>query len=179
MGEVISSGSPLILADPGAALFDVRGVDITARVTDKEGIESWIPHRGDMSLLDGVVYANEGCKEVVGIKQVRDGEFWVPGHFPDVPLLPGVLMIEAAAQLMCWMFNYRRGIPSPAAFLRINECVFRNSVTVGDDLYILVKEVKFGGRGYVAAAQGIIDGKIAFEAEMRGMVLPEKKARGQ
>ena len=177
MGEVVSSGSPLILADPGAALFDVSQIDVSARVCGKEGIHEWIPHRGDMSLLDAVVYTGPGYKEVVGLKQVREGEVWIPGHFPDLPLLPGVFMVEAAAQLMCWMFNVRRGEPSPAAFLRITDCSFRNSVTVGDDLYILSKEVKFGGRGYVAAVQGIIEGKIAFEAELRGMVLPERKAK--
>lgn len=177
MGEAVSSRSPLFLADPSAALFDVRGIDIGARVCGKEGIHEWIPHRGDMSLLDAVVYVGEGHKEVIGLKQVREGEVWIPGHFPDLPLLPGVFMVEAAAQLMCWMFNVRRGEASPAAFLRISECSFRNSVTVGDDLYILAKEVKFGGRGYVAAVQGIIEGKIAFSAELSGMVLPERKAR--
>lgn len=177
MGEAVSSRSPLVLPDPGAALFDVRAVDVAARVCDKDGIHAWIPHRGDMSLLDAIVHAGEGYREVIGLKQVREGEVWIPGHFPDLPLLPGVFMVEAAAQLMCWMFNIRRGECSPAAFLRINECSFRNSVTVGDDLYILAKEVKFGSRGYVAAVQGIIEGKIAFSAELSGMVLPERKAR--
>ena len=175
MGEVLSFDSPLALADAEALLFDTSGIDVSARVCGKDGIHKWIPHRGDMSLVDAIVHTNEAGTELVGLKNVREGEFWIPGHFPEMPVLPGVLMVEAAAQLMCWMYNNKRGVLSQAAFLRIGDCSFRNGVTVGDDLYFLVKELKFGSRGFSARVQGLIENKIAFEADLRGMVVPDSK----
>lgn len=178
MGDAVTSGSPLSLEDPSALLFDCSGVDHAARLDDKDGIHAWIPHRGDMSLLDAIVYRNADSTEIVGLKEVREGEFWIAGHFPDMPIMPGVIMVEAAAQLMCYMFNVKRNEPCPGAFLRINECTFRNGVTVGDDLYILAKQLRFGSRGYSAEVQGLVNNKIAFEAELRGVVLNERKAPG-
>ncbi|MEO0629936.1 MAG: hypothetical protein AAFY46_04315 [Planctomycetota bacterium] len=166
----------LILKDQ--ALFDPTGIDLSGRLMDKAAIEQWIPHRGDMSLLDGVVWLSEDKSQIIGIKHNRDSEFWVPGHFPDVPLFPGVLMVEAAAQLMSVQYNMKVGNNRTGIFTRIESCAFRQSVTVGDDLYILVKELKFGGRRFQGAVQGWVNGKVAFDAQLSGIIMMDKMAGG-
>ena len=76
------------------AIFDASEADLSARLMDQGAIERWIPHRGHMSLLDAVVWLSDDKSRIVGVKHNTADEFWVDGHFPEIPLLPGVLMIE-------------------------------------------------------------------------------------
>ncbi len=178
MSEIAAPESHDNLIVKGQALFDPTGIDLNARLMDKEGIEQWIPHRGDMSLLDGVVWLSQDKSRVIGVKHNRSDEFWVPGHFPEIPLLPGVLMVEAAAQLMSTQYNMKVGSNRTGIFTRIENCAFRQSVTVGDDLYILVQELKFGGRRFQGAVQGWVNGKVAFDAQLSGIIMMDKMAGG-
>lgn len=68
---------------------------------DAKGIEAVIPHRGNMRMVDEIHELSD--TNVVGIKYVRDDEFWCAGHFPDKPIMPGVLQIEALAQTGCFL----------------------------------------------------------------------------
>ena len=68
---------------------------------DAKGIEKVIPHRGDMRLVDEIREYNETSG--VGIKYVREDEFWCKGHFPGNPIMPGVLIVEALAQTACFI----------------------------------------------------------------------------
>ena len=158
---------------PNRLLFDISGVDLTNRSIGREAIEKLNPHRGDMSLLDYILWVGPEHRQSVALKQVRANEFWVPGHFPDMPLLPGVLMIEAAAQLACYVFNDRRKKNLIAAFLRIEDASFRSSVAPGDDLLLLCREVHYGRRRFIVDTQGVVGDRIAFEARLSGMVLRE------
>ncbi len=158
------------------AIFDASGIDLSSRLMDKDAIERWIPHRGHMSLLDGVVWLAEDKSRIVGIKHNRVDEFWVPGHFPDVPIFPGVLMVEAAAQLMSTQYNMKVGNNRTGIFTRIENCAFRQSVSVGDDLYILVQERKFGARRFQGEVQGWVNGKVAFDARLSGIIMLDKMA---
>jgi 3-hydroxyacyl-[acyl-carrier-protein] dehydratase len=149
-------------------LVDLGSIDLTARRFSKADIEKQNPHRGEMALLDWVVWTTPDYKKGVALKQIRDTEFWVPGHFPGKPLFPGVLMIEAGAQLACFLYNIRRPDPKLVAFLRIEEASFRNAVQPGDDLYLVCSEVKFGSRRFVSDVQGMVGDKIAFDARISG-----------
>jgi len=150
-------------------LFDIDDLDLSARILGRDDLAKWNPHRGEMAMLDWLVWEAEGPVRAVGLKHVREDEFWVPGHFPNRPMLPGVLQVEVGAQIACYLYNSRKPEPTLAAFLRIENAVFRNMVVPGDDLFVLCQEVKFGRRRFVTDVQGIVERRVAFEARISGM----------
>ena len=79
---------------------------------DAKEIETIIPHRGHMRLVDEIREFSD--TSAVGIKYVRDDEFWCAGHFPEKPIMPGVLQIEALAQTACFV-AFKRMDPVEAA----------------------------------------------------------------
>src|SRR5579862_8779486 len=84
---------------PPTLLYDISAIDLNRVLYDKQAILEVNPQRGDMVHLDAIVHADPSEGRVIGYKDVRPDEFWVPVHIPGRPLLPGVLMIESAAQL--------------------------------------------------------------------------------
>ncbi|MFK7883926.1 MAG: 3-hydroxyacyl-ACP dehydratase FabZ family protein [Phycisphaerales bacterium] len=150
-------------------LVDLSKIDLSGTEATREQMFEVIPHRHEMALLDRVVWANEDFTESVASIKIRGDEFWVSGHFPGRPMMPGVLMVEAGAQLACWLYNKRQSRPSIAAFLRIDKAVFRQSVTIDDTLYVLCKESKQSARRFCSDIQGVVNNQIAFEASIIGM----------
>ncbi len=152
-------------------LFALDHVDPNACAADSDAISRVNPHRHEMSLLDRVVWHSADFTLGVGIKHLRHDEFWVRGHFPSRAMYPGVLMIESAAQLACFLYNSRQDKPKLAAFLRLDDAAFRHSVEPGQTLILLTKEVKYSPRRFVTRTQGIVEGEIAFDAQITGMSL--------
>jgi 3-hydroxyacyl-[acyl-carrier-protein] dehydratase len=154
-------------------LFSLDDIDLSAVAADKDAIARINPHRGQMVLLDRLVWHSDGFQRGVGVKVAREDEFWVQGHFPGRPLFPGVLMIESSAQIACFLYNSRQPVPLIAAFTRLDDASFRAGVEPGQELLILCDEIKYSPRRFVSAVQGIVDGQIAFEAKITGMSLGE------
>ena len=158
----------------GGLPVDVSSIDFGKFVLTKSQIEQLIPHRGVMSLLDGIVWHSADWMQCMGLKCVRDDEFWCAGHFPDKPTFPGVLMVEAAAQLAAYAFLAHTGDSRICLFLRIENCVFRNALSPGQNLYILNSGVKRQRKRFVTDVMGLIDGptgKTAFSATLTGMTV--------
>lgn len=164
--------TPTIASAPGA-IFDVSQIDPAAVLVDRDGLKLLIPHRDVMLLPDRIVWRAEDGRSCVGAKSIRDDEFWVPGHFPGKPLFPGVLMVETGEQVATYLFNSHLDRPTLAAFLRIEDCAFRNAVVPGDELFLLCDCIKASARRFISRIQGIVEDRIAFEATITGMVLPD------
>src|SRR5713101_7735153 len=79
--------------------FDTAQLDFSNVIVDQDAIRRVNPQRFEMEQLDAIVYLDLANRIIVGYKDIRYDEFWVRGHMPGYPLLPGVLMCEASAQL--------------------------------------------------------------------------------
>ncbi|MBS0186960.1 MAG: hypothetical protein JSS51_02755 [Planctomycetes bacterium] len=156
---------------PTRFLFDLSSIDLKGEAVSKQGLELVIPHRGNMALLDRVVWHTPDYCKGVAVHHARPDEFWCAGHFPPRPIMPGVLMIETGAQLACYLYNVRKRTTNIAVFLRIDECSFRAMVEPGQDLYVLCSEIKASRRRFISEIQGMVDGKVAFEAQITGMTM--------
>lgn len=84
---------------PPPLLLDVRSVDLENVLVDLEGIRKVNPQRGPMEQLTAIVLIDTEGHRTVGYKETSREDFWVTGHMPGFPLMPGVIMCEAAAQL--------------------------------------------------------------------------------
>jgi len=84
---------------PPPLLYDLSQIDFSKPLFDIEEIRQVNPQRGAMEHLTAIVYVDRENHGLVGYKDLTDDEFWVPGHMPGAPLMPGVIMCEAIAQL--------------------------------------------------------------------------------
>jgi 3-hydroxyacyl-[acyl-carrier-protein] dehydratase len=150
-------------------LLDLSQIDLNARFATTEQLEAVLPQRGHMRHVDGIIWAKEDFSETVGYKDVRDDEFWVPGHIPGRPLLPGVLMIEAAAQIAAYLTMSRIPDIGFIGFIGCENVRFRGQVTPGNRLLLLGKEVQVRPRRVICDAQGVVNGQLVFEARIIGM----------
>ncbi len=151
---------------PPSLLFDLSAIDLDRVVYDQEAVRRVNPQRGDMEHLNGVIWT-EG-PHMLGFKDVREDEFWVPGHIPGRPLLPGVIMLEAAAQLASFYTHTILGWEGFVGFGGLESVKFRSAVPPGRRMHILVTLLEHRHRRVKAASQGVVDGSIAFEAQIIG-----------
>ncbi len=157
---------------PSNLLIDLEQLDLSTPRVGREAIARVNPHRGAIVQLDEILWHSEDFTAAVGVKHVRDDEFWVDGHVPGNPLMPGVLMLEAAAQLTSYLYYNRNPTDCFAGFTRIEDTAFRGAVRPGDDLHLLSKVIKYNPKRFVSAVQGLVDGGLVFEGKITGMLFP-------
>lgn len=132
---------------------------------DREAIKRVIPHREPFLLVDRITELDE--QRVVGWKTVRADEYYLAGHFPGNPIMPGVLMLEALAQTMGVMvLNKPEHKGKLGYFASINNVRFRELVRPGDELRLEAVHVKDKKRFYIAQAKATVNDKLACEAEL-------------
>lgn len=138
---------------------------------DLQGILKVLPHRYPFLLVDRIVDLDLEKGYIVGQKNVTFNEHFFQGHFPQAPIMPGVLIIEALAQTGGVLVHMKGEQQNRIALLlSINNAKFRNPVLPGDILKLTCEGVQFGSRGGKVKARASVDQKIAVEAEI-GFVL--------
>ena len=150
-------------------LFDLDGIDLDSILYDVAAIERVNPHRGNMRLLDGIVWAKPEAGNAVAYHDVRSDAFWVEGHIPGRPLMPGVLMIEVAAQTASFYSLLILETAEFMGFVAANDIKFRGQVEPGNRLYILAHLIELRRRRSICKCQGLVDGRIVFEGTITGM----------
>ncbi|MCC7191150.1 MAG: beta-hydroxyacyl-ACP dehydratase [Phycisphaeraceae bacterium] len=150
-------------------LFDISQINLDHVQFGVDEIEKTNPHRGHMRMIDGINYMSDDLERIVAFKDVRADEFWVPGHIPGRPLFPGVLMIEAAAQVASFVAIKRLPGTAFVGFAGVEEVKFRGQVVPGDRLVLLGVGIDLRPRRIICQAQGLLRGTIVFEAKIIGM----------
>ncbi len=161
---------------PPPLLFDLSKIDLEASpVFDKEAVCRANPQRFEMQQLDGILWYDKEKSQILGYKDVTEKEFWIRGHIPGRPLMPGVIMVEAAAQLSSFFLKQVYSEEGFIGFAGIEEAKFRSIVEPGQRLYLLGHITKYKRRRdtthVTTSVQGVVSDTMVFEALVSGMGL--------
>ena len=128
-------------------------------------IEGLIPHRWPILLVDRIVEYDAEAKRIVGLKAVTATEWYFQGHFPALPVMPGVFQVEALAQTMAIYVAKQPGFGDRIGlFAGIDSCRFKRVVSPGDTLRLELTMEKLGGRFGRGRGVASVDGEVACEA---------------
>ncbi|MFZ5751327.1 MAG: 3-hydroxyacyl-ACP dehydratase FabZ [Pseudomonadota bacterium] len=135
-------------------------------------IQRIIPHRYPFLMIDRVrdIVPHKGA---VGLKNVTFNEPHFTGHFPDAPIMPGVLVVEAMAQTAAVVVGISLNVvdrPLLTYFMGIDSCRFRRKVVPGDVLELHMTVLRGGGKVFKFRGEAKVDGQLAAEAEITAMM---------
>jgi len=152
-------------------IIDYKALDLDPNnaVMGAEGIEAINPHRYEFKLLDKILYFNNEDYTAIGYYEVREDQFWCRGHIPGRPLFPGVLQIEAAAQLSSVLGKHSGLIGDDKFFglVGFNNIKYRRQVVPGDNLIIL-GHLKENARISKFEFQTVVNDKLVNQGEILG-----------
>ena len=149
--------------------------DLDRVTADIHEIRRWNRQRFEMEQLTAIVHEDQSRGLCVGYKDLNSQEFWVRGHFPHVPLMPGVVMCEAAAQLSSYFTQKHNLLDAKVVgFGGLEEVRFRGPVVPGDRLVIAVERVRVRLRAMIVCRfQGLVRENIVVDGIIKGVPLPE------
>jgi 3-hydroxyacyl-[acyl-carrier-protein] dehydratase len=163
-------------------LLDLAEIDFGHVVADLDEIRRYNPQRYEMEQLTAIVFDDYKRMICAGYKDITDKEFWVRGHMPGMPLMPGVLMCEAAAQ-MCSYYAHKHkllGECKVVGFGGMEDIRFRDPVRPGDRLVVVCKMLKVrAGSIVVCRFQEFVGQSMVADGKIKGIPLPVDALTGE
>ena len=162
-------------------IVDPSTFDYSNVVAGIEEIRRYNPQRDAMEQLTAIIFDDAETNTVIGYKDVSGNEFWNSGHMPGIPLMPGVIMCEAAAQV-CSYHSGRHDLLGceVLGFGGLDNVRFRGVVLPGNRLTVVCKMLNLRrGRMISCRFQGFVDENLVCEGEIRGIPLPVDEIKTQ
>ena len=158
---------------PSQPLVELAELDLSQRCADRDDILAVLKQRGTFAMLDGIVLRDEAAGLIVGYKEIRSDDWWAPDHIPGRPIFPGVLQIEAGAQLCSYDYLVRtRGEENRfIGFGGLNGTRFRGVVEPDTRLHFVGKVNRIRSTMFTYFVQGWVDARLVFETEVIGVAL--------
>ena len=156
-------------------IIDLSLLDFDHIVADKAEINQFNEQRFEMEQLDAIIYEDREKGIAVGYKDLTSQEFWVRGHMPGSPLMPGVLMCEAAAQL-CAFYAKRMNMVDDQTiigFAGLDDIRFRGVVVPGDRLTVIIKLVKLNRLLVTCDFQCFVGKQLVCHGTVKGAPVPK------
>jgi 3-hydroxyacyl-[acyl-carrier-protein] dehydratase len=140
---------------------------------DVKDIVKILPHRYPFLLVDKIIEIDLDRGFIMGQKNLTINEAFFQGHFPDAPIMPGVLILESLAQTGGVLVHLKGQISKTAVLLNVNHAKFRHPVRPGDVLMLKCEGLHFSSKGGRVKAEAFVQDKVAVEAEI-GFALVDK-----
>lgn len=125
-----------------------------------------LPHRYPFLLVDKIIYLNLEENVIIGVKSVTMNERFFQGHFPDAPIMPGVLVLEAMAQTGGILIHQKGHFEKTAVLMSLNNAKFRRPVVPGDSLHLHASGVLLSSKGGKVQAKATVNDQLVAEAEI-------------
>jgi 3-hydroxyacyl-[acyl-carrier-protein] dehydratase len=157
-------------------IIEFADYDLGRVIASIEEIRHYNPQRFEMEQLTAICYEDAERNICVGYKDLSANEFWIRGHMPGMPLMPGVVMCEAAAQMASY-YSQKHDLlgSSMVGFGGLEEVRFRGMVKPGDRLVIVAQLLKVRrGAMIVARFQCFVDQNLVCEGKIKGIPLSEE-----
>ncbi|MDO5582018.1 MAG: 3-hydroxyacyl-ACP dehydratase FabZ family protein [Planctomycetia bacterium] len=156
-------------------IVDSSLYDLDRPVANIEDIRKYNSQRYEMELLTGILYEAPDGQSCVGFRDTTENEFWVRGHMPGYPLMPGVVMCETAAQLASYFVGKRNFFDHAVmGFAGLEEVKFRGMVRPGDRFVVQCSLIKVRKLLITAAFMGIVNESVVCEGIIKGFPLPSE-----
>jgi len=158
----------------GQPLVDLASLDLSRNVISEEELRSNLPHRGFFQLLDGICHYDPERRLAVGYKDWPADAWWAAGHIPGKPVMPGVLMIEGAAQVASFLIKKTSTweIDRFVGLAGLNDVRIRGQVIPPARVHFVSGNVQLSGRRLARMpAQVFCNGQMTMEMELLGVML--------